>query len=69
MAEVEIYVNSNRMRQRVKDELTNSYATVLPRLLTLNDLSNDPSFSKIKLSRNSLGIRLELAQLISNLLN
>ena len=65
MAEVEIYVNSNRMRQRVKDELTNSYATVLPRLLTLNDLSNDPSFSKIKLSRNSLGIRLELAQLIS----
>ena len=65
MAEIEIYVNSNRMRQKVKDELTNSDATILPRLLTLNDLSNDPRFSKIKPSRNPLGIRLELAQLIS----
>ena len=59
MAEIEIYVNSNRMRQRVKDELTNSDATILPRLLTLNDLSNDPSLSKIRLSSTSIGIRLE----------
>ena len=44
MAEIEIYVNSNRMRQKVKEELTNSDATILPRLLTLNDLANNPRF-------------------------
>ena len=63
LANVQVYVNSKRMLQKVKDEMTNCEATMLPKLSTLNHLA-DPEIIQTDVI-NPLGLRLELAQLIS----
>ena len=63
LANVQIYVNSKRMLQKVKDEMTDCEATMLPKLSTLNHL-DDPEIIRTNVI-NPLGLRLELAQLIS----
>ena len=68
MAEIDLYVNSSRMKQRVKNLLTESGALILPRILTLDELNLDIRFSHIKASLNPLGLRLELSQLIAKLI-
>ncbi|MDA1237735.1 MAG: double-strand break repair protein AddB [Proteobacteria bacterium] len=68
MAEIDLYVNSTRMKQRVKNLLTESGALILPRILTLSELNSDIRFSHIKASLDPLGLRLELSQLIAKLI-
>ncbi|MFL2799255.1 MAG: double-strand break repair protein AddB [Paracoccaceae bacterium] len=61
---IKIYVNSNRMLQKIKAEFTNVGASILPNLSTLNHLIDDFAISPSDIV-DPLSLRLELAQIIS----
>ena len=61
---IKIYVNSNRMLQKIKSEFTSVGASILPNLSTLNHLIDDFEVSLSDIV-DPLSLRLELAQIIS----
>ena len=68
MAQVTLYLNSQRMRRRVTEAFTQGKATFLPRLLVLSDLGQHPVLSDLPPAPSALGRQLELARLIEGLL-
>ena len=61
---IKIYVNSNRMLQKIKSEFTSVGASILPNLSTLSHLIDDFEVSLSDIV-DPLSLRLELAQIIS----
>ena len=68
MAQVEIFLNTARMRRRVTDLFVQSGARLLPRLRLLTDIADRPGLA-LPAAVPALRRRLELAQLISALLD
>ena len=68
-ADVRLYVNSQRMRRRVNDALTASGAAILPRVLLVTDLSQDPILADLPPMVTPLRRRLELSVLIDPFLD
>ncbi|MCZ4261329.1 double-strand break repair protein AddB [Limimaricola sp. G21655-S1] len=68
MARVTVYLNTNRMRRRVRDIFDQGPATLLPRLRLITDLALDPLGPELPLPVNGLRRRLELTQLVSRLI-
>lgn len=68
MANVTLYLNSQRMRRRVIEVFLQGRATFLPRLMVLSDLGAHPILSDLPPPPSALGRQLELAQLIERLL-
>jgi double-strand break repair protein AddB len=67
MAAVTLYLNTNRMRERVKAVFAEK-ALILPRLRVLTDIAPDRPFADIPDPVPPLRRRLELAQLVDRLL-
>lgn len=67
LARVEIYVNTARMRRRLKELLSKGAPTLLPRLRLVTDLADDPGLD-LPAAASPLRRRLELAQLVLGLL-
>lgn len=67
MADVTLYLNTNRMRARVS-QIFGEGATILPRLRVLTDITPDRPFPDIPDAVPPLRRRLELAQLVDGLL-
>ncbi len=67
MAAVTLYLNTNRMRERVKAIFAEG-AMILPRLRVLTEISPDRPFADIPDAVPPLRRRLELAQLVDGLL-
>lgn len=68
MAQVEIFLNTARMRRRVTDLFVQSGARLLPRLRLLTEIADRPGLA-LPAAVPALRRRLELAQLISALLD
>jgi inactivated superfamily I helicase len=68
MAQVTLFLNSQRMRRRVTEAFAQGTATFLPRLLVLSDLAQHPILSDLPAAPSALGRQLELARLIERLL-
>ena len=68
MAQVTLYLNSQRMRRRVTEAFALGKATFLPRLMVLSDLAQHPILSDLPAVPSALGRQLELARLIERLL-
>jgi double-strand break repair protein AddB len=68
MARVTLYLNTARMRRRVIDLFTQQGAHFLPRLRLVTDLAQDPDLA-LPATIPPLRLRLELAKLISGLLD
>ena len=66
-ARAEIFVNTRRMQRRIQTLFNDGPAVLLPRIRLVTDLANEPSQS-IAAAVSPLRRRLELAQLISRLL-
>ena len=69
MAQVTLFLNSQRMRRRVTEAFAQGTATFLPRLLVLSDLAQHPILSDLPTAPSALGRQLELARLIERLLS
>ncbi len=68
MAQITLYLNSQRMRRRVTEAFVQGKATFLPRLMVLSDLAQHPILSDLHPAPSALGRQLELARLIERLL-
>ena len=68
MARVTIYLNSQRMRRRLREALLAGGAGFLPRLKLVSEPGNDPLLTGQSEAASPLGRRLELAVLIDRLL-
>ena len=68
MARVTLYLNTNRMRRRVTDLLVAQGAMILPRLQVLTDLAPDMALTGIPAAVPPLRRRLQVAQLVSALM-
>lgn len=68
MARVTLYLNTNRMRERVRQVFAEQGAMILPRLRVLTDIAPDRPFTDIPEAVPPLRRRLELAQLVDRLL-
>jgi double-strand break repair protein AddB len=68
MAEVDLYLNTARMRRAVRDAFQTAGPGFLPRLRLVTDLDRDPRFPEHPLPVPPLRRRLELAQLVAGLL-
>jgi len=68
MAQVEVYLNTSRMRRRVTELFLAKGALLLPRLRLLTELADQPGLA-LPHAVPALRRRLELAQLISALLD
>ncbi|MGR3465309.1 double-strand break repair protein AddB [Limimaricola sp.] len=68
MARVTVYLNTNRMRRRVRDIFDEGPPTLLPRLRLITDLALDPMGPELPLPVNGLHRRLELTQLVARLI-
>lgn len=68
MASVTLYLNTNRMRRRVTELLTEQGAMFLPRLLVLTEIGPDRPFADFPAPVPPLRRRLELAQLVDGLI-
>lgn len=68
MGRVTLYLNTNRMCERVKALFAAQGALILPRLRVLTDITPDLPFPDIPAAVPSLRRRLELAQLVDRLL-
>ena len=67
-AEVQIFVNTRRMQRRLMDLLAAGQPRLLPRLKLVTDLDRDPSISAMPPPAPPLRRKLELSQLIDELL-
>ncbi|WP_112312099.1 double-strand break repair protein AddB [Pseudogemmobacter bohemicus] len=68
MARVTVYLNSQRMRRRLREALLARGAGFLPRLKLVSEPGNDPLLTGQVQGASPLGRRLELAVLIDRLL-
>ena len=68
MARITLFLNTQRMRRRVRECLLAKGATFLPRLRLVTELKDDPLLSGTDPGVSALGRRLELAVLIDRLL-
>ncbi|SDE64324.1 double-strand break repair protein AddB [Limimaricola pyoseonensis] len=68
MARVTLYLNTNRMRRRVREAFDAGPPTLLPKLKLITDLSLDPMGPELPLPVSPLRRRLELTQLVSRLI-
>ena len=68
MAQVEIYVNTQRMQRRVRHLFLDGNARLLPRIRVLGDLGRDLAMSDLPPAVPPLRRRLELAQLVARLI-
>lgn len=68
-AHVEIFVNTRRMQRRIKALFGQGPARLLPRIRTLTDLGLDMEMADLPRPVSSLRRRLELSQLVSQLLD
>ncbi len=69
MADVQLYVNTSRMRRRIIDLFCESGAGFLPRIRLIAELGNDTTLSGLPSAIPPLRRRLELAQLIAGLID
>ena len=69
MANVTLYLNTNRMRRRVREAFVAACPGFLPRLHVLTDLTEGLALSGIAAAVSPLRRRLELSQLIARLLD
>lgn len=68
MARVTVYLNTSRMRRRVRDIFDEGPATLLPRLRLITDLALDPMGPEMPLPVAPLRRRLELSRLVGQLI-
>lgn len=68
-ARIEIYVNTQRMKRRVIDLLTQGPARLLPKVRLLTELAQTTEFPDIPAAVHPLRRRLELTQLVAQLLD
>ena len=68
MAGVHLYLNTRRMQRRVQDIFAEEGATLLPRLRLVTDLAQDVPLPGLPAPAPPLRRRLELAQLVAELL-
>lgn len=69
LARVEIYVNTRRMQRRIFALFNTGAARLLPRIRLITDLAHDPAGAEVPPAISPLRRRLELGQLISQLLD
>jgi ATP-dependent helicase/nuclease subunit B len=69
MANVTIYLNTQRMMRRVRGLMTAQGAAFLPRLRLITDLGNDIALTGLPAAVPPLRRRLELTQLVARLLD
>lgn len=69
VARVELFVNTRRMQRRVKALFATGPATLLPRIRLVTDLERDLAMADVPPPVPPLRRRLELAQLVSRLLD
>ncbi len=69
MAQVRLYVNTQRMRRRIIDLFTAQGATILPRIKLITEIGSDMAVRGVPAAISPLRRRLELTQLVSGLLN
>ncbi len=67
LARVEIYVNTQRMQRRLRQLFADGRARLLPRIRILGDLGRDLAMSDLPPAVPPLRRRLELAQLVTRL--
>lgn len=67
IAQVEIYVNTSRMRRRLAEVFAQSSAMLLPQIKLITDLASEPG-TNIPPAISGLRRRLELSQLVRRLL-
>lgn len=67
-ARIEIFVNTSRMRRRIRDMFDAGPARLLPRIRLITDLANDPFANVGPPSVSPLRRRLELSQFVAALL-
>jgi inactivated superfamily I helicase/RecB family exonuclease len=68
-AKVEIYVNTTRMRRRIRSVFDNGPARLLPRIRLVTELADDPITLALRPAVPPLERRLQLSQFISKLLD
>lgn len=69
LAEVEVFTNTRRMARQIKDALSQGPAMILPRIRLVTDISRDMALSDVKPAVSSLRRRLELSQLVAQLID
>lgn len=69
MADVQLYVNTSRMRRRIIDLFCESGAGFLPRIRLIAELGQDTAIAGVPAAIPPLRRRLELAQLIARLID
>ncbi len=67
-AQAEIFVNTRRMQRRMLDLLAEGPARILPRIRLITDLAHDPDLADIPPAVPALQRRLELTQLVADLI-
>jgi len=67
-AKTQIYVNTSRMRRRIRDVFDQGPARLLPQVRLVTDLAHDPINGAPDRSVSPLRRRLELAQFVAALL-
>ena len=66
---VEVFVNTRRMQRRIREIFDAGPARLLPRVRLVTDLGQSPEFAKIPTAVPALQRRLELAQLVAELIH
>ncbi|GGE55639.1 double-strand break repair protein AddB [Actibacterium pelagium] len=67
-ARVEVFVNTRRMARRLTDLLAEGPARILPRIRLITDLATDPTLTDLPKAVSPLQRRLELTQLVADLI-
>lgn len=67
-AAITIFVNTRRLQRRMREVFDQGPALLLPRLRLITDLAHDPSFADLPLPVAPLRRKLELAQLVGELI-
>jgi ATP-dependent helicase/nuclease subunit B len=68
MAQVTLYLNSQRMRRRVTEAFLEGAASFLPRMFVLSELAQHPILADLAPPTSALRRQLDLARLIDSLL-
>ncbi len=68
-AKIQIFVNTSRMQRRIREVFDAGPPRLLPRICLITDLANDPISHDVKPKVSALRRRLELATLVSGLLD
>lgn len=68
LARVTLYLNTDKIRRRIKEQFARKGASFLPKLPLITELADDPLLTGTAPGLSSLGRRLELAVLIERLL-